>query len=64
MRVVVYCIFFFTFMNSSAQLSYQIIEQVDASRIESDIRKLVSFGTRHTMSETKSDSRGIGAARR
>ena len=35
-----------------------------AARIEADIRKLVSFGTRHTLSETKSDTRGIGAARR
>src|SRR3546814_11179817 len=34
-----------------------------AERIESDIRKLVSFGTRHTLSDTKSDTRGIGAAR-
>lgn len=35
-----------------------------AARIEADIRKLVSFGTRHTLSETESDTRGIGAARR
>jgi hypothetical protein len=35
-----------------------------AARIEADVRKLVSFGTRHTLSETKSDTRGIGAARR
>jgi hypothetical protein len=35
-----------------------------ATRIEADIRKLVSFGTRHTLSETTSDTRGIGAARR
>jgi hypothetical protein len=34
------------------------------ARIEADIRKLVSFGTRHTLSETESESRGIGAARR
>src|SRR3546814_2118565 len=27
-------------------------------------RSLVSFGTRHTLSDTKSDTRGIGAARR
>jgi hypothetical protein len=33
-------------------------------RIEADIRRLVSFGTRHTASETESDTRGIGAARR
>ncbi|HEX6930351.1 MAG TPA: M28 family peptidase, partial [Gammaproteobacteria bacterium] len=35
-----------------------------AERIEADIRKLVSFGTRHTLSETESGTRGIGAARR
>lgn len=32
-------------------------------RIEQDIRKLVSFGTRHTLSETQSETQGIGAAR-
>ena len=37
---------------------------VSSQRIENDIRKLVSFGTRHTLSETKSNQRGIGAARR
>ncbi|MEO0880118.1 MAG: M28 family peptidase, partial [Pseudomonadota bacterium] len=35
-----------------------------AARLEADIAKLVSFGTRHTLSETVSDARGIGAARR
>ena len=35
-----------------------------ADRIEADIRTLVSFGTRHTLSDTESDTRGIGAARR
>lgn len=33
-------------------------------RIEADIRKLVSFGTRHTLSDTNSKTRGIGAATR
>ncbi|MEQ9404418.1 MAG: M28 family metallopeptidase [Cyclobacteriaceae bacterium] len=47
-----------------AQSSYEIIESVSSERIENDIRKLASFGTRHTMSETESDTRGIGAARR
>jgi hypothetical protein len=37
---------------------------VSADNIEKDIAKLVSFGTRHTLSETESDVRGIGAARR
>jgi len=35
-----------------------------AARIEADIRTLVGFGTRHTLSDTISDTRGIGAARR
>ncbi|MBW3566021.1 MAG: M28 family peptidase [Acidobacteria bacterium] len=42
----------------------QLISAVSAERIEADIEKLVSFGTRHTLSETESDTRGIGAARR
>ena len=43
---------------------YQIINAVDAHRIESDIATLAGFGTRHTLSDTLSDTRGIGAARR
>ena len=35
-----------------------------AKNIEKDIRKLVNFGTRHTLSDTISKTRGIGAARR
>lgn len=42
----------------------QIVKEISAKRIETYINKLVSFGTRHTMSETESDTRGIGAARR
>ena len=42
----------------------QIIDAVSADRIEADIRTLVGFGTRHTLSDTLSDTRGIGAARR
>jgi len=40
------------------------VAAVSAERIEQDITTLVSFGTRHTASETESDTRGIGAARR
>ena len=43
---------------------YAIIEDVSADRIEKDIRKLANFGTRHTLSDTTSETRGIGAARR
>ena len=43
---------------------FKIIDEVSSERIEKDIRKLVSFGTRHTLSDTISKKRGIGAARR
>ena len=45
-------------------LLHELVKDTSADRIEADIRKLVSFGTRHTLSETQSDTRGIGAARR
>ncbi|MEL6253175.1 MAG: M28 family peptidase [Bacteroidota bacterium] len=41
-----------------------IVNAVSEERIEHDIRKLVDFGTRHTLSDTVSTTRGIGAARR
>ncbi len=41
-----------------------IVADVSASRLESDLRRLVAFGTRHTLSDTMSTTRGIGAARR
>lgn len=43
---------------------YQIMESPSPQRIETDIRKLVGFGTRNTLSDTLSKTRGIGAARR
>ncbi|MDX1705478.1 M28 family metallopeptidase [Pseudidiomarina sp.] len=46
------------------QKLHDIAAAVSADRIEHDITKLVSFGTRHTLSETESDTHGIGAARR
>lgn len=48
----------------SDQKIYDIIESVSADRIEADIRSLANFGTRHTLSDTVSQTRGIGAARR
>lgn len=41
-----------------------VAADVDAKALESTIRSLVGFGTRHTLSDTKSETRGIGAARR
>ncbi len=43
---------------------YEIIAGVSADRIENDIQTLADFGTRHTLSDTLSETRGIGAARR
>lgn len=42
----------------------KLLGEISADSIETNIRKLVSFHTRHTMSDTSSDSTGIGAARR
>ncbi len=41
-----------------------IVREISPQRIHAYVEKLVSFGTRHTMSDTASDTRGIGAARR
>ena len=46
------------------EIRHQLAADVSADRLQADIEKLVSFGTRHTLSETRSDTRGIGAARR
>jgi len=40
-----------------------IFREIDPGRIEATIRKLVSFGTRHTLSVQDDPNRGIGAAR-
>lgn len=43
---------------------YDIIKAVSADSIKADVTKLVGFGTRNTFSDTISNTRGIGAARR
>ena len=40
-----------------------IVREIEARNIEVSIRKLVSFGTRNTLSEQNDPKRGIGAAR-
>ena len=42
----------------------QIAGAVQAEGLRATVQTLVGFGTRHTLSDTRSDSRGIGAARR
>lgn len=43
---------------------HEIALAPSAGRIRDDIAVLAGFGTRHTLSETESDTRGVGAARR
>ena len=40
-----------------------ILREIDPERIEATIRRLVAFGTRHTLSAQDDPVRGIGAAR-
>lgn len=41
----------------------QMVDEVSSQNIEAIVRKLVSFKTRHTLSDTTSKTTGIGAAR-
>jgi hypothetical protein len=42
----------------------QVASEISPARIEARIRKLASFGTRNSLSDATSETRGIGAARR
>lgn len=57
---------FITFSLSAQtdQRIYDIIDAVSEDRLRADVKKLADFGTRHTLSDTVSQTRGIGAARR
>ena len=46
------------------QKIYDIIDAVSADNIKSYVKTLTEFGTRNTFSDTISETRGIGAARR
>ena len=41
-----------------------IVQRIEHAPLQATVAKLVSFGTRHTLSDTASETRGIGAARR
>lgn len=69
-RIFIACAILFT-TSLSAQVPpaedmrlYDIANGTSAQRIGSDVASLVSFGTRHSLSETQSKTQGIGAARR
>lgn len=54
-------------VQTSARLNPQIekiVSEISPQNIEASIRKLASFGTRHTLSAQDNPQRGIGAARR
>lgn len=67
MKYLILVVVFFYSLNNFSQTDqrlYDIIDAVSVKRIASDIETLVNFGTRNTMSDTLSNTRGIGAARR
>ena len=49
--------------SADAQQISRIVREIDARNIERTIRKLVSFGTRSTLSTQTDPNRGVGAAR-
>jgi Zn-dependent M28 family amino/carboxypeptidase len=50
--------------SQTSEKIYEIINDVSAKKIQTNIQTLVDFGTRNTFSDTISNTRGIGAARR
>lgn len=65
-KTILGCVLFVSVMlhAQSDPKVYTIIDSISAYRIEKDIRTLANFGTRNTFSDTISNTRGIGAARR
>jgi Zn-dependent M28 family amino/carboxypeptidase len=51
-------------MPAEHALLHELTGKVSPERQRATIAKLVGFGTRHTLSDTRSPTRGIGAARR
>lgn len=67
MKIIFLSLLLFVFSQTNAQTDsrlYDIIDAVSAERLENDIARLANFGTRHTLSDTTSATRGNGAARR
>ncbi|WP_435622769.1 M28 family peptidase [Flagellimonas sp.] len=62
--LILICFFSKVIYSQSDSRIYDIIDSISAERLEKDITILANFGTRHTLSDTISQTRGIGAARR
>lgn len=65
-KIILLSFYLFTLVSLSQtnQKIYDIIDAVSAERIQKDVQTLADFGTRNTFSDTISETRGIGAARR
>ena len=62
---LLFAVFLSAFINSQTDPKiYDIIDAISEERLRQDVKTLADFGTRHTLSDTISDTRGIGAARR
>ncbi|GGZ83012.1 M28 family peptidase [Algibacter mikhailovii] len=57
------CCFSFTWGQTSPKI-YEIIDNISEDELRNKVQTLVDFGTRNTFSDTLSNTRGIGAARR
>jgi len=67
-------LFFLSWLLIASSIAQQVVQrdptiekmlmEVSSDSLRSHIDKLVSFGTRHTMSTVTDPKRGIGAARR
>ena len=70
MKKLISLIFLFAFSNTFSQTFIQrdpeiaqMVKEISVDSLKSYINKLVSFGTRNTLSSTSDKNRGIGAAR-
>ncbi|MBP4139255.1 M28 family metallopeptidase [Flavobacterium geliluteum] len=64
LSIFVFFIFFQTAISQTVEDPEikKMITEIKAESLEATVKKLVSFGTRHTLSDTKSKTKGIGAA--
>jgi hypothetical protein len=68
-KLAFFVLSFITFQTSAQKIIQrdpvieQLVSEVNADSLKSHINKLVSFGTRHTLSTTTDRKKGIGAAR-
>ncbi len=61
--IVISLVTFISYSQTDTKI-YDIIDAVSEERLKKDVKTLADFGTRHSLSDTISDTRGIGAARR